>query len=51
MKDFENYSKSIFPTKSFPKGSALQKLQESALDPGMENIDNSLLDNPVVANS
>jgi hypothetical protein len=29
----------------------LQKLQESALDPGMENIDNSLLDNPVVANS
>ena len=37
--------------KSFPKGSALQKLQESALDTGMENMDNSLLDNPVVANS
>ena len=51
MKDFENYCKSIFPSKAFSHSTVLKKLQSDALDSGMENIDNSLLDNPVVANS
>ena len=51
MKNFEKYSKSVFPSKVFPENSVLKKLQKDALDSGMENIDNSLLDNPVVANS
>ena len=51
MKEFEKYSKSIFPSKKFPEGSMLKKLQKDTLDPAMENIDNSLLDNPLVANS
>jgi hypothetical protein len=51
MEDFEEYSKSIFPSKIFPENSILKKLQTDVLDSGMENIDNSLLDNPVVANS
>ena len=51
MKEFEKYSKSIFPSKTFSDNPVLKKLKESALDTGMENIDNSLLDNPVVANS
>ena len=51
MESFEKYSKSIFPSKKFPEGSILKKLQKDALDSGMENIDNSLLDNPLVANS
>jgi hypothetical protein len=51
MESFEKYSKSNYPSKKFPKNSVLGKLQESALDTGMENIDNSLLDNPLVANS
>ena len=51
MQSFEQYSKSVFPSEKFPENSVLKKLQENALDPGMENIDNSLLDNPVVANS
>ena len=51
MKNFEKYSKSVFPSKAFPESSVLKKLQKDALDSGMENIDNSLLDNPVVANS
>ena len=51
MKEFEKYSKSIFPSKKFPENSILKKLQKDALDSGMENIDNSLLDNPLVANS
>ena len=51
MKDFEKYSKSDFLSKSFPKDSVLWKLQVSALNTDMENIDNSLLNNPLVANS
>ena len=51
MEDFEKYSKSEFPSKVFPENSVLKKLQDSTLDTGMENIDNSLLDNPLVANS
>jgi hypothetical protein len=51
MKEFEKYSKSVFPSKTFSDNPVLKKLKESALDTGMENIDNSLLDNPVVANS
>ncbi len=51
MKNFEKYSKSKFPSKRFPENSPLQKLQKDALDSWMENIDNSLLDNPLVANS
>ena len=51
MKDFEDYSKSKFPTKSFPENSVLRDLQKSALKTDMENMDNSLLDNPLVANS
>ncbi len=51
MNAFEKYSKSRFPAKTFPENSILKKLQSDALDSGMENIDNSLLDNPVVANS
>ena len=51
MKSFEKYSKSDFPSKKFPENSVLKKLQEDALNTWMENIDNSLLDNPVVANS
>ena len=51
MNSFEKYSKSEFPTKPFPKNSILGKLQESVLDTWMENMDNSLLDNPLVANS
>ena len=51
MKSFEEYSKSKFPAKVFPENSILKKLQKDVLDSGMENIDNSLLDNPVVANS
>ncbi|MBR4633778.1 hypothetical protein IKO50_02175 [bacterium] len=51
MEDFENYSKSIFPSKAFSSNAVLKKLQSDALDSGMENIDNSLLDNPLVANS
>jgi hypothetical protein len=51
MESFEKYSKSTFPSKKFPENSILKKLQKDALDSGMENIDNSLLDNPVVANS
>lgn len=48
---FEDYSKSIFPSKSFPKNSVLDELKTSVLKTDMENIDNSLLDNPLVANS
>jgi hypothetical protein len=51
MENFERYSKSEFPSKIFPEDSVLKKLQDSTLDTGMENIDNSLLDNPLVANS
>ena len=51
MENFEKYSKSEFPSKIFPEDSVLKKLQDSTLDTGMENIDNSLLDNPLVANS
>jgi hypothetical protein len=51
MKEFEKYSKSIFPAKKFTNNPVLKKLQVDVLDSGMENIDNSLLDNPVVANS
>ena len=51
MEAFEKYSKSKFPAKTFPENSILKKLQGDALDSGMENIDNSLLDNPLVANS
>lgn len=51
MEDFEKYSKSVFPARKFPENSVLKKLQADVLDSGMENIDNSLLDNPVVANS
>ena len=51
MKSFEKYSKSKFPAKVFPENSILKKLQKDVLDSGMENIDTSLLDNPVVANS
>jgi hypothetical protein len=51
MGDFEKYSKSVFPARKFPDNSVLKKLQTDVLDSGMENIDNSLLDNPVVANS
>ena len=51
MENFEKYSKSIFPARKFPDNSVLKKLQTDVLDSGMENIDNSLLDNPVVANS
>ena len=51
MNSFEKYSKSEFPTKHFPENSTLRKLQESVLDTWMENMDNSLLDNPLVANS
>ena len=51
MEAFENYSKSEFLSKPFAKNSPLWKLQESALKTDIENIDNSLLDNPLVANS
>jgi hypothetical protein len=51
MKDFEEYSKSKFPSKKFPEDSILSKLQKDALKSDMENIDNSLLTNDVVANS
>jgi hypothetical protein len=51
MKDFEEYTKSIFPSKKFPKDSVLDKLQTDALKSDMENIDNTLLENDVVANS
>lgn len=51
MDAFEKYSKSKFPSKSFPENSILKKLQGDVLDSSMENIDNSLLDNPLVANS
>ena len=51
MQKFEEYSKSIFPAKKFPEGSVLQKLQTDALKSDMENIDNTLLENDVVANS
>ena len=51
MKDFEEYTKSIFPSKKFPKDSVLDKLQKDALKSDMENIDNTLLENDVVANS
>ena len=51
MLDFERYAKSEFPTKNFAENSTLGKLQKSALDTWMENMDNSLLDNPLVANS
>jgi len=52
MKQFEEYSKTDFPSKSFSANSVLEKLkQDSVLDTSMENIDNSLLDNPIVVNS
>ena len=51
MQNFEKYSKSEFLSKPFAKGSVLWNLQESALKTDIENIDNSLLDNPLVANS
>ena len=51
MNDFRAYSTWKFLGKSFPEGSPLQKLQKSVLDTSRENIDNSLLDNPLVANS
>ena len=51
MQEFEKYSKSDFPSKKFPENPVLKELQEDALNTWMENIDNSLLDNPVVANS
>ena len=51
MDKFDQYTKSKFPSKKFPENSILKKLQKDILDSGMENIDNSLLDNPVVANS
>ena len=51
MKKFEEYTKSTFPSKKFPEGSVLHELQKSALKTDMENIDNSLLENDVVANS
>ena len=51
MKAFENYSRSKFPCKKFPEGSTLKKLQDSALDPSMENINYQLLENPLIANN
>ena len=51
MNDFEKYSKSEFLSKSFTKDSVLEKLQDSAKKPDIENIDNTLLENPLVANS
>ena len=41
MKDFEEYTKSIFPSKKFSKDSVLDKLQKDALKSDMENIDNT----------
>ncbi len=51
MKDFEKYSKSDFPSKNFPEGSVLSNLKDDFLNTNIENIDNSLLKNPLVANS
>ena len=51
MKSFEKYSKSVFPSKNFPKNSVLGNLKKDLLKTDIENIDDSLLDNPLVANS
>lgn len=51
MNKFEKYSKSDFLSKEFPENSVLKELQTSALKTDVENIDDSLLDNPLVANS
>ena len=51
MKDFRDYTAYTFPSKKFPKDSILDKLQKDALNSGMQNINNSLLENDIVANS
>lgn len=50
MENFEKYSRN-FRNKQFPLNSTLDKLQKNAKESGMENINNSILKNPYIANS
>lgn len=50
MEKFEAYTKE-FRNKQFPLNSTLYKLQKSVWESGMENINESILKNPYIANS
>jgi hypothetical protein len=50
MKEFEEYSKVTFRSKDFSDKPILNGLQKETLNPGTENINNSLLENPLIAN-
>ena len=50
MKEFDQYCKITFRSKDFSGNPQLQKLQEDVLNPDTEDIDDSLLDNKLIAN-
>lgn len=50
MKEFEEYSKVTFRSKDFSNKPVLRQLQKDALNPDTENINNSILENKLIAN-